>query len=131
VTTLTLEPQKAIFFWAMMGLLFFVLLFGGCAMLVYSQHKAVAVSEAADTKDAPLQTATAVVESKRPWGGNTKNPIYAGYVLNAHIDGRAAFTPAVLDERTYGVRIGDSIQVKYRVGKSGKIYIEGWQPAPH
>lgn len=129
MTTLALEPQKAILFWCVTGLLLASLLFGSFYLLIAGQYNARIAAQAADTRDAPLQIASAVVESKTSWSGNPRNWSYSGLLLNMHINGRPASTaPQIRDERTFGVRVGDTIQVKYRVGKSNRIYIEEWQP---
>ena len=56
------------------------------------------------------------------------NPASNGIALKLTIIGKPAATPDVVDDRTFAVRIGDRIQVKYRPGKSGAVYIDDWQP---
>ena len=122
---LTLDPQKAILFWCLPGLLILSLLFGG----YFFWTMRASASRAADLQDAPLQTAIAAVQKKTPWDRSSKlNPANSGVVLTVNIAGKLATTPDIPDERTFGIRVGDSVQVKYRVGKSNKIYIEEWQP---
>jgi len=126
--TLTLDPQKAILFWCGVCVLLITLIFGG-DYAVIMRH---AAARTADLQDAPIQTAIAVVQGRTPWDRSSKmNPANSGVVLRLSVAGKPAATPDVADERTFGVRIGDNIHVKYRVGKSGSIYIADWQPLAH
>jgi hypothetical protein len=126
--TLQLDPAKATIFYCIMGVVLFVALVGGAYALV-SRGQAL---QAADIGTAPLQTGTAVVVGRTPWSvGGGKMPNNSGLLLNVSIDGRQSTTPQNIDERTFRMKVGDKIRVNFRIGKSGAIYIEDWQPLPH
>jgi hypothetical protein len=124
--TLHLDPIKMAMFYVTMGVLFFSVMFGALYYAVSRQMD----YQAIDTKDAPMRTATVVVQGKSPWVGNSKTAI-SGVTLEVTINNKRVSTPTIVDERTFSIRIGDRIQVNYRVGKSGAVYIEEWKPLLH
>jgi hypothetical protein len=122
-----LTPEMAALFWCVVGVLVGSLLYGGSYLL----GSAVAADRAADVKDAPLQTGTAVVE--------VKNMLYAqrlttadkvrvkfGFRIHGHLVSQTQYD----DDRSAHTHVGDHVDVQYRVGKNGDIYLEDWQP-PH
>jgi hypothetical protein len=124
--TLQLDPMKAGLFYGIIGILLFTIVVGGFYTTISGRELARA---AADLKDSPVQTATTTVQGRTPWNRSTKtNPSNSGLTLDVRIGNKLAATPAIVDERTFAVRIGDRIKVTYRVGKSGAIYIDEWQP---
>ena len=80
-----------------------------------------------DVKDAPLRTGTALVAEMR------SVPDKRGFIikLTLRINGHDIGSNAANDERLIWTKVGDTVPVQYRMGKSGTIYIENWQAPPH
>ncbi|HZO86791.1 MAG TPA: hypothetical protein VFB38_00525 [Chthonomonadaceae bacterium] len=89
-----------------------------------------------DIADAPLQVGSAVVIWKSAWFGNSKSalsgfrpPLGSGALfLEFRLNNRSAILNTTDEDKWARTKIGDTITVTYRIGKSGDYYIEDWLP---
>jgi hypothetical protein len=115
-----------VLFYSVVGLMIGVVALGGSYLLWHQME----TRRVAEIEDAPLQSGVATVETMR--GSVSRAALnHARVQLGFRINGRLALADTTDETRYAYVHIGDRMQVQYRVGKSGEIYIEDWQPAPH
>ena len=103
----------------LLPLVLFVVVAGGSAWQLNRRDN--------DLKNAPLQTGTAPVMQMR------SVPDKRGFSVNLtfRVNGQDVSSNAANDERLIWTKVGDTVPVTYRVGRSGTIYIENWQAPPH
>jgi hypothetical protein len=117
-----LSPQMVVLYYFVIGMLIAVTLFGGSIFL----WNRVAAWRDADVRDMPTQYGTATVETKRYWYSRY-HPNRIRAEIGFRIRGHLALTYTADSARYTAIHVGNHVDVEFRVGRSGDIYIDDWQ----
>jgi hypothetical protein len=75
-----------------------------------------------DLSGVPEQTGMASIVSKSAQSGNFRS----AYILGFRVGDRMVATPVLDIEKWTLTNAGDTVPVRYQVGHSGTLYIDGW-----